>query len=384
VGRPIARVEDAALVDSGGPARLALSGLPRAREVAERVAAARGVSSWVGERLVVTAVPSRLVDAAGRVGGRELAGLLGDAVEPAIEAWIRGAPDLPLSTGTLPTGERPQVVGILNVTPDSFSDGGHHFDPDDHPGAAIAVGRGLLEAGADLLDVGGESTRPGAEPVAVDEELRRVVPVIEALAADGAVLSIDTSKARVAREAVAAGAAIVNDVSAGALDPDLLPTVAELEVPYVLMHMRGTPQTMQQDPSYDDVVGEVFDFLAARLEDLGELGIAAERVIVDPGIGFGKTAAHNLALLRHLRQFTSLGRPLMIGTSRKSFLGRLAAADEPAARLEGSLVTAALAVGAGARLVRVHDVPETVRAVATAHAVATAGAVAPDADGTAG
>jgi dihydropteroate synthase len=374
MGGPIARVEDAALVDSGGPARLTLSGLPRAREVADRVAAARGVSSWVGERLVVTAVPSRLIDAAGRVGGRELAELLGDAVEPAIDAWIRGAPDLPLSSGFLPTGARPQVVGILNVTPDSFSDGGHHFDPDDHPGAAIAAGRDLLAAGADLLDVGGESTRPGAQPVAVDEELRRVVPVIEALAADGAVLSIDTSKARVAREAVEAGAAIVNDVSAGTLDPELLPTVAELGVPYVLMHMRGTPPTMQQDPSYDDVVGEVYDFLAARLGDLEEHGIPATRVIVDPGIGFGKAAAHNLALLRHLRQFTSLGRPLMIGTSRKSFLGRLAADDDPAARLEGSLVTAALAVAAGARLVRVHDVPETVRAVATAHAVATAGA----------
>jgi dihydropteroate synthase len=372
VARPVARVEDATLVPTGGPARLVLSGLPRAKEIADRVAAARGVSSWVGDRLVVTAVPPRLIDAAGRVGGSELAELLRAAVEPAIEAWLGGAPDLPLSDGTLETGQRTQVVGILNVTPDSFSDGGTHYDADDHPGAAIAAGRALLAAGADVLDVGGESTRPGAEPVAVDEELRRVVPVIEALAADGARLSIDTTKAQVAREAVAAGAVIVNDVSAGALDDELLPTVADLGVPYVLMHMRGTPQTMQQAPVYDDVVGEVFDFLADQLADLEALGIPATRVIVDPGIGFGKTGTHNLQLLRRLRQFTSLGRPVMVGTSRKTFLGRLAGTSAPDDRLEGSLATAALAVGAGARLVRVHDVAETVRAVATAQAVVSA------------
>jgi dihydropteroate synthase len=372
VGGPIARVEDATLVPTGGPARLILSELPRAQEVADRVAAARGVSSWVGDRLVVTAVPPRLIDAAGRVGGSELAELLRGAVEPAIDAWLDGAPDLPMSKTTLATGQRPQVVGILNVTPDSFSDGGSHYDPDDHPGAAIAAGRALLASGADVLDVGGESTRPGAGSVRADEELRRVIPVIEALAADGAILSIDTVKAKVAREAVAAGAAIVNDVSAGALDDDLLPTVAELGVPYVLMHMRGTPQTMQQAPSYTDVVGEVFDFLAGRLAVLEELGIPAARVIVDPGIGFGKTGGHNLQLLRRMREFTSLGRPVMVGTSRKTFLGRIAGVDDPAARLEGSLTTAALAVGAGARLVRVHDVAETVRAVATAHAVASA------------
>jgi dihydropteroate synthase len=372
MSRPIARVEDATLVPTGGPARLVLSDLPRAQEIADRVAAARGVSNWVGDRLVVTAVPPRLIDAAGRVGGGELADLLRAAVDPAIDAWLDGAADLQLRSGVLATGERAQVVGILNVTPDSFSDGGASFDPDDHPGAAIAAGRALLDAGADVLDVGGESTRPGAEPVDVEDELRRVIPVVEALAGAGAVVSIDTTKARVAREAVAAGAMIVNDVSAGSLDDDLLPTVAELGVPYVLMHMRGTPKTMQQDPTYDDVVGEVFDFLARRLEDLQGLGIPADHVIVDPGIGFGKTAAHNLALLRRLREFTSLGRPLMVGTSRKSFLGRVAGVTDPAARVEGSLATAALAVVSGARLVRVHDVAETVRAVATAQAVADA------------
>jgi dihydropteroate synthase len=372
VDHPVARVEDAGLVPAGGPARLALSNVPRAQEIADRVAAARGVSTWVGDRLVVTAVPSRLVDAAGRVGGAELADLVRGVVDPAVEAWLQGAPDLPLTAGTLATGARPQVVGILNVTPDSFSDGGSNYDPDDHPGAALEAGRALMAAGADALDVGGESTRPGAEPVEVDEELRRVIPVVEALAAEGAVVSIDTSKAQVAREAVAAGAVLVNDVSAGALDEELLPTVAELGVPYVLMHMRGTPQTMQHDTSYVDVVGEVYDFLADRLVALHEAGIPRERVAIDPGIGFGKTAGHNLELLRRLREFTSLGRPVMVGTSRKSFLGRVVGSDEVADRLEGSLATAVLAVGAGARLLRVHDVAETVRAVATAHAVTTA------------
>jgi dihydropteroate synthase len=165
---------------------------------------------------------------------------------------------------------------------------------------------------------------------------------------------------------------IVNDVSAGALDDDLLPTVAELGVGYVLMHMRGTPQTMQDAPAYDDVVGDVYDFLAAHLHTLTSLGVAEDRIAIDPGIGFGKTAAHNLQLLGRLQEFTSLGRPLMIGTSRKSFLGRLVDEQDPGERLEGSLATAALAVGAGARIVRVHDVAATVRAVTTAHAVATA------------
>ena len=371
---PITRVEDAGLVPAGGPARLSLSRLPRASEIADAAAAARGVSVWVDGRLVVTAVPSRLIDAAGRVGGRELADLVGASVDPAVAAWLQPSPDLPLpGRDPLPTSRRPVVMGIVNVTPDSFSDGGDHYDPDDHPGAAIRHARALLASGADVVDVGGESTRPGAAPVDADEELRRVVPVIEALAADGAVVSVDTTKARVAREAVAAGAAIVNDVSAGGYDEDLLPTVAELGVPYVLMHLRGTPQTMQEQASYDDVVGEVFDFLADRLEDLERLGVPREFVAVDPGIGFAKTAAHNLVLLRRLREFTSLGRPLLVGTSRKSFLGRVTGEDDASARLTGSVTTAALAVAAGARIVRVHDVAETVQAVTLAHATAIAG-----------
>lgn len=227
----------------------------------------------------------------------------------------------------------------------------------------------MADAGADLVDVGGESTRPGADPVALDEELRRVVPVVEALAAAGLAVSIDTSKAEVTRACVQAGACLVNDVSAGRLDDDLLPTVADLGVPYVLTHMQGEPRTMQREPTYGDVVGDVFDALEQGLAAAEAAGIPRDRIIVDPGIGFGKTAEHNLTLLRRTRELTSLGRPVMIGTSRKSFLGRLTGTDDPADRLEGSLVTAALAVAAGARVIRAHDVRATVRAVTVAHAV---------------
>jgi dihydropteroate synthase len=366
------RVEDATLVQAGGPARLCLANLPQAGAIATAVAAARGVSEWVAGRLVVTAVPSRLIDAAGRVGGEPLAALVRQTVEPALESWLGSAPDLWTPVGVLPSSHRPLVMGVLNVTPDSFSDGGGNYDPEDHPDAAIAAGHALVAAGADLVDVGGESTRPGAPPVSAEDELARVIPVVEALAAAGVVLSIDTTKAVVARAAVEAGAAIVNDVSAGRLDAELLPTVAELGVPYILTHMQGTPRTMQDAPEYGDVVGDVFDALAASLDELRALGVSVERVVVDPGIGFGKTVEHNLLLLRRIRELTSLGRPVMVGTSRKSFIGRLTGTTDVSDRLEGSLVTAGLAVANGVRLVRVHDVQATVRAVRVAHAVAGA------------
>jgi dihydropteroate synthase len=364
----IARVEDAALVPAGGPARLALSRLPRAEEIADAVASARGVSTWVEGRLVVTAVPSRLIDAAGRVGGAELADLVRGVVEPAVEAWLGSPPDIETPAGRLPTSRRPVVLGVLNVTPDSFSDGGRVFDDDDHD-AAVAAGEALLAAGADVVDVGGESTRPGAEPVDEAEEERRVLPVIEALAGKGAIVSVDTTKSRVARAALDAGAAMINDVSAGALDGLLLATIAERQVPYVLMHMRGTPRTMQRDPRYSDVVGEVYDFLFDQLVRLEQAGIDRSRVIVDPGIGFGKTLDHNLELLRRTRELTSLGRPVLIGTSRKSFLGAITGTELASDRVEESLAAAAVAVARGARLLRVHDVAQTVRAVQVAHAI---------------
>jgi dihydropteroate synthase len=369
-GRPFCRVEDARLVPDGGPARLVLTGLHRADEVGEKVAAARGVGHASGDRLEVMAVPSRLVDAAGRVGGREFADLVGAVVDAAVTAWLGGAPDLVTSAGVLPTGSRPVVLGILNVTPDSFSDGGRAYDPADHPAAAIAAGRALLEAGADAIDVGGESTRPGASPVDTAEELARILPVVEALAADGAIVAVDTVKAAVARAAVAAGAAIVNDVSSGTLDPDLLPTVVDLGVPYVVTHLQGEPRTMQHDPTYDDVVGEVFDHLAGTIRDLTTAGLPEQRIVVDPGIGFGKTVDHNLALLGAVRQLTSLGRPVLVGASRKGFLGTLTGVEDPTDRLAGSLAVAATSVADGARIVRAHDVAETVRAVRVAHAVA--------------
>jgi dihydropteroate synthase len=357
-------------VPSGGPARLALTGLPRAKEVADAVSSARGISHWSGERLVVTAVPDRLVDAAGRVGGANLAGLLREAVEAALEGWLDRRPTFSSPGWSLEPDAPPAVMGVLNVTPDSFSDGGAYPDAD----SAVAAGRAMAEAGAALLDVGGESTRPGAEPVDLDTELARVLPVVEALAADGLAVSIDTTKAEVARRAVDAGAVVVNDVSAGRFDPDLVPTVAELGVGYVLMHMQGTPQTMQDHPSYGDVVGEIGDFLASHLASLEEAGVAREAIAIDPGIGFGKTLEHNLELLGRLREFTSYGRPLLLGVSRKGFLGTLTGRDDAAERDPASVGAAALAVAAGARMVRVHDVAGTRDAVVVAHAITAAAA----------
>ena len=368
---PSIRVEDASVVGAGGPARIVLSNLPRAEEIAEAVASARGVSQRRGERFVVTAVPARLVDAAGRVGGRELAGLVAGLLDPAVAAWGMPPPDLVTPRGTLPTSRRTIVMGVLNVTPDSFSDGGAHLARD-HPAPAIRAGRRLVDAGAEVIDVGGESSRPGADAVPVDVELDRVVPVVAALAEDGVIVSVDTTKAAVARAAVEAGAAIVNDISAGAFDDGLLPTVVELGAAYVLMHMRGTPRTMQDEHRYGEVVGDVFDFVAARVAELVALGADPAGIVVDPGIGFAKTAAHNLELLRRLREFTSLGRPVLVGASRKSFLGTITGVGDAAGRLDGSLAAAVLAVAGGARMVRVHDVAETVRAVRVADAVASA------------
>ena len=257
-----------------------------------------------------------------------------------------------------------KLMGVVNVTPDSFSDGGLYLDP----AAAIAHGQELVAAGAGILDVGGESTRPGAAEVAAAEELRRVLPVVEGLAGGEAEVSIDTSKAAVAAAALDAGATIVNDVTALRGDPDMAALCAERGATVVLMHMRGSPRTMQEDPTYEDVVAEVKDFLAARLAAAGAAGIAAGRVWLDPGIGFGKTAEHNLELLRRLGELRELGRPLVIGTSRKSFIGRLdgSAAGE---RLGGTIASSVLAAAEGAEVLRVHDVAEVGQALAVATAI---------------
>jgi dihydropteroate synthase len=264
-----------------------------------------------------------------------------------------------------------RLMGIVNVTPDSFSDGGRFLEAE----AAIAHGFELIGEGAEIVDVGGESTRPGAEPVGAEEELRRVRPVIEAIAAtiDGPVaarpqISIDTSKASVARAALEAGATLVNDVTALRGDPQMASVVAESGAECCLMHMLGEPRTMQEEPRYGDVVDDVKAFLLARLEFAVGEGIAEDRVLLDPGIGFGKTVAHNLELLRRLAELAELGRPLVIGTSRKSFLGRVAGTQEASQRLAGTLATNVLALERGASVFRVHDVAPAREALTVAAA----------------
>ena len=262
--------------------------------------------------------------------------------------------------------DRPQVMGIVNVTPDSFSDGGAHDTAD----AAVAHALRLVEEGADVLDIGGESTRPGAAEVEVEEELRRVVPVIERLAAQVAVpISIDTSKPEVMRAAVQAGAGMINDVCGlrrdGALD-----AAAALGVPVVLMHMQGEPRSMQAAPQYDDVVGEVHRFLAERIFAAEMAGIAKQRIVVDPGFGFGKDTAHNLQLLAQFERFAELGVPVLAGLSRKRSIGELTGRDVPADRVAGSVAAHLIAAQRGAAIVRVHDVAATVDALKVWNAVA--------------
>ena len=373
-GAVTVRILDAACARRGRPLWAVLTDLPGPERVAAALPAS-GDASVDNGALTVTAPLEALQAALASTVDRSLATSVGQAVDAAVDAWLGGPDDLPLGAGheVLPTGTRTVVQGILNVTPDSFSDGGTFLGDDGDLGPAIAAGLRMAADGADIIDVGGESTRPGAQPVSEELELARTVPVVRALAERGVVVSIDTTKASVARAAVEAGATIVNDVSAGRMDPDLLPTVAGLGVAYVLMHMQGTPRTMQKDPTYTDVVVEVFDDLAAGLCRLEAAGVDRQRVVIDPGIGFGKTREHNLVLLARLRELTSLGRPVLVGASRKSFIGHLTATTDPVDRLEGSLAAATLAVAGGARIVRVHDVAETVRSVAVADAVRAAG-----------
>ena len=295
-------------------------------------------------------------------GGRPGSGASSDVLTPRKEA-----------TGTLPAvftwgdvcGARPAVMGVVNVTPDSFSDGGRWLDA----GAAVDHGLVLVAEGADLMDVGGESTRPGAEPVPAGEERRRVVPVIERLAADAAVpVSVDTTKAEVVVAALDAGAVIVNDVSAGRFEPRILDLAAGAGAGYVAMHMLGEPRTMQDDPQYDDVVREVGDFLLARLAAARAAGIAEAALAADPGVGFGKTVHHNLELLARLPELVArLEVPVLVGTSRKRFIGTVLGgdrADLPAdQREEGTLATIVYALDRGARVVRVHEARPAAQAV---------------------
>lgn len=259
----------------------------------------------------------------------------------------------------------PLIMGIVNVTPDSFSDGGQHATPE----AAVAHALSLAAEGADILDIGGESTRPGAPAVSESEELARVIPVIEQLAGQTeAALSIDTQKPAVAEAAISAGAVIINDIAANRTEPQMWKIVAATRAGYVAMHMQGTPQTMQDAPEYTEVVAEVRAFFEERLERFTKAGLNTEQVMFDPGIGFGKTVEHNLALLAGLERFTNMKRPLLVGASRKSFIGRLteAAVED---RLAGSLACACRAAEAGAAVIRVHDVKETNQALQTWNAI---------------
>lgn len=282
-----------------------------------------------------------------------------DATVPA-RGWV-----LSTRRGSIDAARRTALMGIVNVTPDSFSDGGRYLDP----GKAISHGIDLAQEGADIIDVGGESTRPGARPLSVREEIERILPVIRGLRRAVSVpISVDTYKAEVAKAALDEGADLVNDISALRFDAGMASLIAAEKVPVVLMHMQGAPRTMQQRPHYQNVVEEVREFLLGRMHFALEAGVELEQMIIDPGIGFGKELEHNLALLRQLPTLASLGRPLLVGPSRKAFIGKLLDLS-PDERLEGSLAAAVAAVLAGANMIRTHDVKEARRALRIADAL---------------
>lgn len=319
--------------------------------------------------------PIAMTDPARTLGSFPLAG--GWCWFDRVEVMTRGASSRLIAAGDVPPAilsrltapraalagvslDRPRLMGILNVTPDSFSDGGKYLAVD----RALAEGRKIARV-AEFLDIGGESTRPGAVEVSVMDEVTRTAPVIEALRAEGlrAPISIDTRKSLVAVSALRAGASLVNDVSAFGFDPAMGPLVAQSGVPVVLMHSQGAPETMQDNPSYDDVLLDVFDALAARVDEAEAMGIDRRRIAIDPGIGFGKTQGHNLALLRGLSLLHALGCPILLGTSRKRFIGAIGQASRPEGRMPGSVATALAGVAQGVQILRVHDVAETRQAL---------------------
>lgn len=259
----------------------------------------------------------------------------------------------------------PLIMGVVNVTPDSFSDGGEFFDPNE----AVAQAKELAMAGADILDIGGESTRPGAEPVSLEDELKRVIPVVKALNGLGHMVSIDTRKADVMRDAINSGAQIVNDVTALSFDATSLDVVGTLDCPVILMHALGDPKTMQDNPVYENVVREVYDWLAERIDTAVNAGISRHNLMVDPGIGFGKNLSHNLALLSNLAFFHGLGVPVVLGASRKRFIGTLANVPEARQRVAGSIAAALKGAASGVQIIRVHDVAETRQALSVSQAI---------------
>ncbi|MGE5299440.1 MAG: dihydropteroate synthase [Acidobacteriota bacterium] len=258
------------------------------------------------------------------------------------------------------------IMGILNVTPDSFSDGGFHFDKT----SAVDQGLRMVEAGADVIDIGGESTRPGSEPLALEEELRRTIPVIESLSAKvGVPLSVDTYKAEVAAKALDAGASIVNDISGLRFDPAMAGVVSTYKVPVVVMHIKGSPRSMQQSPVYEALIPEILEYLRGSIRIAQEAGVSEEKIIIDPGIGFGKTFDHNLEILHNLDRFSFLGRPVLIGPSRKAFIGKILGDAPPQGRMYGSAAAVAISIIKGANIVRVHDVKEMAEVAKVADAI---------------
>jgi dihydropteroate synthase len=267
---------------------------------------------------------------------------------------------------SLNISSKTQIMGILNITPDSFSDGGLHFDKT----RAVEACLRMVDDGADIIDIGGESTRPGSDPVSLDEELRRTLPVIESVASKVKVpISIDTYKANVARRALDAGASLVNDISGLRYDPEMPAVIARYSVPVVIMHMKGNPKDMQKDPTYNALIPEILEYFRSRIAFAVNAGIPEDRIIIDPGIGFGKTFDHNLEILNNLSKFTALGRPVLIGPSRKAFIGKILD-DAPAAdRIEGTAAAVAVSIMQGASIVRVHDVKEMARVAKVADAI---------------
>lgn len=266
----------------------------------------------------------------------------------------------------LDLSEKTHIMGILNITPDSFSDGGIHFDKS----GAVDHALRMIDDGADILDIGGESTRPGAEPVTLDEELRRTIPVIEALAKNISIpISIDTCKSEVAAQALEAGASIVNDISGMRLDPEMPKVISRFKVPVVIMHIKGAPKNMQINPTYEALIPEIIDYFRASIRLAAKFRIPENMIILDPGIGFGKTFEHNLEIINNLEQFSVLKKPLLIGPSRKAFLGKILGGLPPKERLEGTAASVAISIIKGAHIVRVHDVKEMARVAKVADAI---------------
>ncbi|MDG1707676.1 MAG: dihydropteroate synthase [Emcibacteraceae bacterium] len=280
------------------------------------------------------------------------------SLEKTIKAITRKRPALDLKKDRQINFDKPIIQGVLNVTPDSFSDGGTFVSHDN----AVKGVRDMIDAGAKIIDIGGESTKPGAKIVSIEEELKRVIPVIENISSLNTPISIDSRNAEVMREAIAAGADIINDVSALEHDPKSIDVVIETNAPVILMHAQGNPETMQDNPNYNFAVLDIYDYLKTRIEHCLRAGVAKEKIIVDPGIGFGKTVQHNLSLLAHISVFHGLGVPILVGVSRKSFIGKVTGEEEAANRVYGSIAAAQHCVDHGIQIIRVHDVPETKQA----------------------